>query len=54
VSTILFSYLLVGEPFIGMRIQPVFKVHNPTYTILDLSWVPADTAADSLPEGFSF
>jgi len=54
VSTILFSYLLLGEPYIGMRVKPVFKVWNPTYTILDLSWVPAETAAESLPEGFSF
>jgi uncharacterized OB-fold protein len=54
VSTILFSYLLVGEPQIGMRVVPVFKYHNPTYTILDLSWVPAGTPAESLPEGFSF
>jgi uncharacterized OB-fold protein len=54
VSTILFSYLLLGEPYIGMHVKPVFKVWNPTYTILDLSWVPAETAAESLPEGFSF
>ena len=54
VSTILFSYLLLGEPRIGMRVRPVFKIFNPTYTILDLSWVPAGTAAESLPEGFSF
>jgi len=39
VSTILFSYLLLGEPQIGMRVLPVFKRANPTYTILDLSWV---------------
>jgi uncharacterized protein len=54
VSTILFSYLLLGEPRIGMRVRPVFKIFNPTYTIMDLSWVPAGTAAESLPEGFSF
>ena len=54
VSTILFSYLLIGEPQIGMRVVPVFKRANPTYTILDLSWVPAGTAADALPEGFYF
>ncbi len=39
VSTILFSYLLLGEPQIGMRVVPVFKHYNPTYAILDLSWV---------------
>jgi uncharacterized OB-fold protein len=54
VPTILFSYLLLGEPQIGMRVLPVFKIFNPTYTILDLSWVPAGTKVGSLPEGFSF
>jgi uncharacterized OB-fold protein len=54
VCTILFSYLLVGEPQIGQRVVPVFKYHNPTYTILDLSWVPAGTKAENLPEGFGF
>jgi uncharacterized OB-fold protein len=54
VCTILFSYLLVGEPQIGQRVVPVFKYHNPTYTILDLSWVPAGTKPESLPEGFGF
>lgn len=54
VCTILFSYLLLGEPVIGMRVRPVFKVYNPTYTILDLSWVPADTPEEDLPEGFAF
>lgn len=54
VCTILFSYLLLGEPRIGQRVVPVFKYHNPTYSILDLSWVPAGTKAASLPEGFGF
>ncbi len=54
VSTILMSYLLMGEPQIGMRVVPVFKYHNPTYTILDLSFVPAGTKTESLPEGFGF
>jgi uncharacterized OB-fold protein len=54
VCTILFSYLLLGEPQIGMRVQPVFRYYNPTYTILDLSWVPAGTKTESLPEGFGF
>ena len=54
VCTILMSYLLMGEPHIGMRVQPVFKYYNPTYTILDLSWVPAGTKEASLPEGFGF
>jgi uncharacterized OB-fold protein len=54
VCTILMSYLLIGEPHIGQKVVPVFKYYNPTYTILDLSWVPAGTKAESLPEGFGF
>jgi uncharacterized OB-fold protein len=54
VCTILMSYLLIGEPHMGMRVVPVFKYYNPTYTILDLSFVPAGTKAESLPEGFGF
>ena len=30
-----------GEPYIGMPIRPVFQ-SKPTYTILDISWVPRD------------
>ena len=37
-----------------MRVVPVFKHYNPTYTILDLSWVPAGTEAEALPEGYGF
>ena len=43
VCTKLMSYLSkfgAGEPFIGMRIRPVFRMKHPTYTILDVSWVP--------------
>ena len=54
VVTILMSYLWVGEPTIGMRVVPIFKKLNPTYTILDMSWVPAGTKESQLPEGFSF
>ena len=31
-----------GEPYIGMPVKPVFRKKNPTYTILDLAWIPAD------------
>jgi len=31
-----------GEPYIGMPVRPVFRTKNPTYTILDLSWVPVN------------
>ena len=54
VPTILMSYLSVGEPAIGMRVVPIFRTTDPTYTILDLSWVPAGTAAADLPQGFAF
>ena len=54
VPTILMSYLVFGEPKIGMRVTPIFKKVNPTYTILDLAWVPEGTKAKDLPEGFAF
>jgi len=54
VSTILMSYLSVGEPDIGMKVVPIFRTQNPTCTIIDLSWVPAGTKESELPEGFSF
>lgn len=54
VSTILMSYLSVGEPAIGMKVVPIFKTSGPTFTILDLSWVPEGTDLELLPEGFSF
>ncbi len=54
VSTILMSYLSVGEPEIGMRVVPIFRTLEPTYTITDLSWVPEGTSENVLPQGFSF
>ncbi len=54
VCTILMSYMTVGEPEIGMKVVPIFKTQDPTYTILDLAWVPVGTAKDQLPNGFSF
>ncbi|WP_457575595.1 Zn-ribbon domain-containing OB-fold protein [Desulfomarina sp.] len=54
VTTILMSYLSVGEPAIGMKVVPIFKTTGPTYTILDLAWVADGTRAEELPEGFSF
>ncbi|MBI2030470.1 hypothetical protein HYT05_02505 [Candidatus Kaiserbacteria bacterium] len=29
-----------GEPYIGMPVKPVFRTVDPTFTILDISWVP--------------
>jgi uncharacterized protein len=54
VCTILMSYLVKGDPKMGMKVVPIFQRLNPTYTILDLAWVPKGTKADSLPQGFSF
>ncbi len=54
VGTILMSYLSVGEPETGMKVVPIFRTLDPTYTIIDLSWVPAGTGKNELPEGFSF
>lgn len=54
VATILMGTLAVGEPEIGMRVVPIFKTVNPTFTILDLAWVPMGTAKAELPEGFTF
>ena len=54
VATILMSYLSIGTPAIGMRVIPIFRKNEPTFTILDLSWVAERTAADKLPQGFSF
>jgi hypothetical protein len=48
------SYLSLGDPEFGMKVVPIFKTKDPTYTILDLSWVPAGTTGEELPEGFSF
>ncbi len=54
VCTILMSYLAVGEPKIGMKVVPIFQTQNPTFTILDLAWVPKGTKESALPQGFSF
>ena len=54
VATILMSYLSVGEPKIGMRVTPIFRTLDPTYTIMDLSFVETGTTPAQLPEGFTF
>jgi uncharacterized OB-fold protein len=54
IDTILMSYLATGEPRIGMEVVPVFQKQSPSYTILDLSWVPKGTPADALQQGFAF
>jgi hypothetical protein len=54
VCTILMSFLAVGEPKMGMRVVPVFRRQDPTFTILDFCFVPEGTKAEQLPKGFSF
>jgi len=54
ISTILMSYLSIGEPEIGMRVVPIFRTLAPTHTITDLSWVVEGTTESLLPQGFSF
>jgi uncharacterized OB-fold protein len=41
VCTKMMSYLKQGEPTIGLPIRAVFNREQPTYTVLDLAWVPA-------------
>ena len=55
VTTILMSYL-VGkqDPEIGMKVRPIFRTQNPTCTIIDLAFVPADAKAKDLPAGYTF
>ena len=53
IATLLMSYLSIGEPKIGMRVTPIFRTVNPTYTITDLSWVPEGTSEEVMPEGFT-
>jgi uncharacterized OB-fold protein len=54
VSTILMGSLAVGEPKIGMKVKPIFRTKDPTYTILDMLWVPEETGESELPDGYTF
>jgi len=55
VTTILMSYLIgKQQPKIGMKVRPIFRTKNPTFTITDLAFVPAETKEKDLPEGFTF
>ncbi len=54
VDTILMSVLYCAEPEIGMRVVPVFRKKEPTFTILDLSFVPEGTPEADLPEDYSY
>jgi len=53
-SSSLMGYLSVGEPEIGMKVVPIFNTTKPSYTILDISWVPEEANKSEIPEGFSF
>ena len=48
------SYLALGDPQMGMRVVPIFQKLDPTFTILDMAWVPEGTKESQLPKGFSF
>ena len=39
-ATIPKSYLLYGEPHIGMKVKAEFRTKKPTNTVLDYYWVP--------------
>jgi uncharacterized OB-fold protein len=39
-ATIPKSYLLYGEPYIGMKVRAEFRTKKPTNTVLDYYWVP--------------
>ncbi len=54
VCTILMGYLSVGNPIMGLRVVPIFNTKKPTFTILDLSWVPEGTKKKDLPKNFTF
>jgi uncharacterized OB-fold protein len=41
-ATIPKSYLVRGEPFIGMKVKAEFRTKSPTNTVLDYYWVPAE------------
>ncbi len=43
VCTKIMSYMSEGTPEIGMPVTARFNTEQPTYTILDLSWVPAES-----------
>lgn len=52
VCTKLMSYLCEfgeGELHIGMRVKPIFRTENPTFSILDLSWVPVNDVENVAP-----
>ncbi|HEC42160.1 MAG TPA: hypothetical protein ENI20_04955 [Bacteroides sp.] len=50
VCTKLMSYLKEDKPEIGLPIKAIFNTQEPTYTILDLAWVPVQSSvADDKP-----
>ena len=42
-ATIPKSYLLCGEPYIGMKVKVEFRTKKPTNTVLDYCWVPLES-----------
>ncbi|MEA3559514.1 MAG: hypothetical protein U9R75_09705 [Candidatus Thermoplasmatota archaeon] len=54
IPTILMGPLIVGVPEIGMKVVPIFKTKDPTFTIMDILWVPKGTDGSELPDGYTF
>ena len=46
------EYLSVGEPGIGIKVVPIFNTTKPSYTILDLSWIPEGANESEFPKDF--
>jgi hypothetical protein len=42
VDTIFKGYLIEGKPYTGMPVRAKFRTDNPTHTILDIYWEPAE------------
>ena len=38
----------------GLKVRPIFRTKNPTFTITDLAFVSAETKEAELPAGFTF
>ncbi len=41
-TTVPKSYLLYGNPYIGMKVKAEFRTEKPTNTVLDYYWVPVE------------
>ena len=37
-----------------MKVRPIFRTKQPTFTITDLAFLPAEMKEKDLPDGFTF